>query len=384
MIKLKYKPLLKIEITSEYGIRVLGGLEFHPGIDYRAALNDNIYAVDDGKVVVAKNDTDGYGLYVVIEHSNYCSLYAHMKALEVSIGQSIKAGQIIGHVGMTGMTTGPHLHFEIRDCLYDSMFWLKSLLKGRHVMCINPKDLVNAAEAVLQIKVEYFKTTNGTYQLKGDVKDFGVKIVNQKNQTIGEPCCVNGTFFWWEDTARTKTYPTSILIIDGKIYRNEANHYYDFKAPQSVFIVYNDGRVEMKKANFATDLDYKNIKVAVGGVGLRNTLDSSFIYNPASEGFKKDNRLQDGLLVDYTDVLAKRNKTVIGYNKAENKIYLMVRPNIYHKHSFLYDLQKLVKDCNYDIALSVDGGGSTFINNADEMLVFGDNRRINNIIGFGL
>jgi murein DD-endopeptidase MepM/ murein hydrolase activator NlpD len=384
MIKLKYKPLLKIEITSEYGIRVLGGLEFHPGIDYRAALNDNIYVVDDGKVVVAKNDVDGYGLYVVIEHSNYCSLYAHMKALEVNVGQSIKAGQVIGHVGMTGMTTGPHLHFEIRDCLYDSTFWLKSILKGRHVMCINPKDLVNAAETMPQIKVEYSKTANRTYQLAGDVKDLSVKIINQKNQTIEEPYCVNGTFFWWEDTARTKTYPTSILIIDGKIYRNEANHYYDFKAPQSVFIVYNDGRVEMKKANFATDLDYKNIKVAVGGVGLRNTLDSSFIYNPASEGFKKDNRLQDGLLVDYTDVLAKRNKTVIGYNKAENKIYLMVRPNIYHKHSFLYDLQKLVKDCNYDIALSVDGGGSTFINNANEMLVFGDNRRINNIIGFGL
>ena len=87
---------------------------------------------------------------------------------------------------------------------------------------------------------------------------------------------------------------------------------------------------------------------------------------------------------DQSGVTRKANKTVIGYNIKENKIYLMVRPNIYHKHSFLYDLLGLVKDCEYDIALSLDGGGSTFLNNADEMVVLGDNRRINNIIGFNL
>lgn len=369
MIKLIYKPLIKTEITSEYGIRVLGGLEFHPGIDYRSALNDNIYAVDDGKVVVSKNDADGYGLYVVIEHSNYCTLYAHMKALEVSTGQFIKAGQVIGHVGMTGMTTGPHLHFEIRDCLYDSMFWLKSCLKGRHVMCINPKDLVNAAEAVQEIK--YSKTSNGTYQLIGAPEALSVKIINQKNQTIEEPFCVNGTFFWWEDTARTKTYPTSILYADGKLYQASANH---LPYPQSVFIVYKDNSVEMKRIKNIAELDLDKVKIAIGGVGLRNTLDSNFVYDPAAEGFK-------GV---FEDVLRKANKTVIAYNKAQNKIFLMVRPNIYHKHSFLYDLQKLVKDCEYDIALSLDGGGSTFMNNSDEMVVFGDNRRINNIIGFNL
>lgn len=221
------------------------------------------------------------------------------------------------------------------------------------------------------IKVEYSVTTNKTYQLCGDVNDFGVKIVNQKNQTIEEPYCVNGTFFWWEDTARTKTYPTSILYANGKLYQAAANH---LPYPQSVFIVYKDNTVEMKRIKNITELDMDKVRIAIGGVGIRNILDSNFKYDPAAEGFKDV----------FEDVLRKSNKTVIGYNAKENKICLMVRPNIYHKHSFLYDLQKLVRDCEYDIALSVDGGGSTFMNNSDEMVVFGDNRRINNIIGFNL
>ena len=88
------------------------------------------------------------------------------------------------------MTTGAHLHFEIRDCLYNSNFWLKSNLKGRHAMCIDPEKLVAAAAKVPETNVKYSKTTNGTYQLCGDVKDLNVKIVNQKNQTIEEPYCV--------------------------------------------------------------------------------------------------------------------------------------------------------------------------------------------------
>lgn len=371
MISLKYMPLLKTDITSEYGIRVLGGLEFHPGVDYRAVLNENIYAVDDGKVVVAKNDADGYGLYVIIEHSNYCTLYAHMKSLEVQVGQVIKAGQIIGHVGLTGMTTGPHLHFEIRDCLYDSMFWLKSTLKGRHVMCINPKDLVNAAEAVPQIKVEYSKTANGTYQLKGDVSDFGVKIVNKKNTSIEEQYCTNGTFFWNANLSGTEKYSTSILYANGKVYQEAANH---LPYPQSVFVIYNDNSVEMKRIKNLSELDLKKVKIAIGGVGLRNTLDSSFKYDPAAEGFSGA----------YADVLRMTNKTVIGYNKNENKLYLMARTAIYHSVASRYDLLDLVRDCDYDIALSVDGGGSTFMNNADAMVLKGDGRIIHNIIGFGL
>jgi hypothetical protein len=234
------------------------------------------------------------------------------------------------------------------------------------------------------VEVEYSVTENGTYQLKGNVEDFGVKVVNQKNQTIEEPYCVNGTFFWWEDIARTKTYPTSILIKNGIILQNMANHYDAFGTPQSVFIVYNDGKVEMKKVIQAADLDFNNIKVAIGGVGLRDITNPDFVYNPASEGFKKGVNKLTVQTVDYSDVLRKTNKTVVGYNKTENKIYLMCRENIPHKSIYAYDLLHLVADCGYDIALSVDGGGSSFMNNGDKMVLLGDNRIINNIFGFGL
>lgn len=230
----------------------------------------------------------------------------------------------------------------------------------------------------------YSVTTNRTYQIKGDVKDFGVKIVNQRNRTIEEENCVNGTFFWYADAARTQTYPTSILVMDEKILRNEANHYPEFHTPQSVFIVYNDNRVEMKKVSFASQLDCKNIRVAIGGVGLRDITNPNFMYDPWGEGFRKGRRLQDGLTVDYSDVLRKTNKTVVGYNKKENSIYLMCRPNIYHQHATQYDLIKLVKDCGYDIAISLDGGGSTFMNNSKDMVLYGDNRRVHNIVGFNL
>lgn len=231
--------------------------------------------------------------------------------------------------------------------------------------------------------VKYTSTVNGTHQISGSAENLKVKFANQKNNTITDPNCVNGTFFWWEDAAKTKLYPTSILIIDGKIYRNEANHYYDFGSPQSVFIIYKDDKVDMKRVKFATELDYKNIKIAVGGLGLANKEDSSFRFNPNIEGFKKGNRLQDGKEADYSDVLAKRNKTVIGYNKSEDKIYLMCRKNISHAGDG-YNLLNLVRDCEYDIALSLDGGGSTFMNNEDSTVVYGDGRRINNIIGFNI
>ena len=74
LIDLKYRPLQNIEITSEYGIRVYGDLEFHPGIDCAAPLGTPIYAVDNGFVAVAWNDPDGYGLYVVLDHGLYCTL----------------------------------------------------------------------------------------------------------------------------------------------------------------------------------------------------------------------------------------------------------------------------------------------------------------------
>ena len=380
MIELKYKPLEVLEITSRYGIRVFGGLEFHPGVDYKVPLGTNIHAVDDGKVVVAKNDADGYGLYIVIEHSNYCTLYAHLKSLLLEVGQVVKAGDVIGQVGMTGMITGPHLHFEIRDCLYDAYFWLKSILKGRHVMCIDPEDLVREAKDI-PAKIEYKKYKNGMTELKGDVKDLRIKVVDKIIWNITEYTnCTNGTFYWHNLSG--KTYATSILYQDGIVYQNVADHFNRFGCPQSVFIVYNDNTVDLKKIYLLSELDLSKIRLVVGGVGLRNTQDKNFVYNPEGEGFKKDINKITGKTEDQSGVLAKRNKTVLGYNKRLNKCYLLTVPNISHT--------ELIKSISqgeeyYDIAISLDGGGSTFMDALGKYVFKGQAlRRIHNIIGFGL
>jgi len=238
---------------------------------------------------------------------------------------------------------------------------------------------INDKEVEVDNKISYKLYSDGTRELKGNPKQLNDKIVNKSNRSIEEPNCVNGSFFYPD--GKGNLYSTSILIIDGVIYHNEANHFYDFGTPQSVFIVYKDGKVDMKRVNFATELDYKNIKVAVGGVGLRNTLDANFRYSPVTEGFKKGYRLQDGKWVDYTDVLQKRNKTVVGYNKTNNKVYLLTKESISHG-----SLINLISDNStgeaYDIALSLDGGGSTFMNNLTDMVLYGDGRKIHNILYF--
>lgn len=87
------------------------------GIDLGAARGTPIHAAADGVVIVARNSgwNGGYGNYVVIVHDNGTqTLYSHMTRAIASPGQSVSAGQIIGYVGSTGLSTGPHLHFEVR------------------------------------------------------------------------------------------------------------------------------------------------------------------------------------------------------------------------------------------------------------------------------
>jgi murein DD-endopeptidase MepM/ murein hydrolase activator NlpD len=94
------------------------GLHDGKAVDIGAARGTPIHAAADGTVIIARNNggwNGGYGNYVVITHSNGTqTLYAHMKNAIVTPGQSVDNGQIIGYVGMTGNTTGPHVHFEVR------------------------------------------------------------------------------------------------------------------------------------------------------------------------------------------------------------------------------------------------------------------------------
>ena len=91
-----------------------GGERRHRGIDLAAPLGTNIFAADDGVVRVASVGSS-YGYYLIIDHQDGTeTLYAHCSLLLATPGQEVKRGQIIAHVGSTGHSTGPHLHFEVR------------------------------------------------------------------------------------------------------------------------------------------------------------------------------------------------------------------------------------------------------------------------------
>lgn len=105
-------------VTSPYGYRihpVTGRSRFHSGIDIGASYGTDILAASDGVVIVSGYNSGGYGNYVVINHGGgYTTLYAHCSSLLVSKGQSVSRGQIIAKCGSTGMSTGPHIHFEVQ------------------------------------------------------------------------------------------------------------------------------------------------------------------------------------------------------------------------------------------------------------------------------
>ena len=219
--------------------------------------------------------------------------------------------------------------------------------------------------------VRYKKYGEDIHELRGNPTDLAVEIVDKRIWDITEfTNMVNGTFYWY--LADGRTYPTSILYFNGKVYQSIANHYLRFGTPQSVFIIYKNGTVDMKRIRKLTELDTDNIRVAIGGLGLRNTKDSKFIYSPVTEGFRDA----------YADVLRKANKTVIGYNAKLNKVYLLVVKNATHG-----ELLNIISDNStgeaYDIAISVDGGGSTFMDALGEYVFQGENtRRIHNILRF--
>lgn len=104
------------KITSPYGRRanpMNQGTEFHTGIDLAAPRGTPIHATADGIVSFA-GWSGGSGLLVVIEHGfDMATFYAHTTKIIVKVGEEVKRGQIIGYVGATGASTGPHVHYEI-------------------------------------------------------------------------------------------------------------------------------------------------------------------------------------------------------------------------------------------------------------------------------
>ncbi|MGA9092297.1 MAG: peptidoglycan DD-metalloendopeptidase family protein [Bradyrhizobium sp.] len=112
------KPVIgEVEFTSGFGVRTdpfLGRPAMHTGLDFRAATGDPVRATANGKVV-SSGWAGGYGRMVEIDHGNGLSTrYGHLSEIGVKVGDSVKIGQVIGAVGSTGRSTGPHLHYETR------------------------------------------------------------------------------------------------------------------------------------------------------------------------------------------------------------------------------------------------------------------------------
>lgn len=110
-------PVFARAMTSGFGWRqhpVLGTLRVHSGIDLAASFGSPIVATSDG-VVNTSGWSGGYGLLVALDHgAGLQTRYGHMSRLNVVSGQAVRKGDVIGYVGSTGMSTGPHLHYETR------------------------------------------------------------------------------------------------------------------------------------------------------------------------------------------------------------------------------------------------------------------------------
>jgi len=124
---------------------ILHSYIMHEGIDLGSPMGTRVYATGNGRVVIDNSEMSGYGLQVLIDHGfGYKTRYAHLSRILVAPGQYVKRGEVIGLVGTTGRSTGPHLHYEV-------------IYRGQHVDPINyirkdmteqqMRDIVSNAEA---------------------------------------------------------------------------------------------------------------------------------------------------------------------------------------------------------------------------------------------
>ena len=115
-------PVARYRVTSRYGYRTVPWSGLHAGVDLAAPVGTPVHAVADGVVVAARGADSGAmdpdywvsGYVVAIDHGTAVTTYNHLVTpTTVSLGQEVRAGDVIGHVGLSGHTTGPHLHFQV-------------------------------------------------------------------------------------------------------------------------------------------------------------------------------------------------------------------------------------------------------------------------------
>jgi LysM repeat protein len=196
----KYPLTKHYKVTSEYGPR---RRRFHHGIDLKVYKGDSILSVMNGMVRIAKR-IGSYGNLVVIRHNNGLeSFYGHLSKINVKQDQTVKAGDLIGHGGSTGRSTGTHLHFELRYL-------------GQ---CLNPRDLVdfdslctkNKTIHLTQNNFDHRKTAPPTYATSGRTwtvrkGDCLSNIARRTKTTVAHLCYLN------KITTRTIIHPGKKII----------------------------------------------------------------------------------------------------------------------------------------------------------------------------
>jgi murein DD-endopeptidase MepM/ murein hydrolase activator NlpD len=124
-------------LSSDYGVRrhpILGIRCKHNGIDLSGKLGTPIYSTAHGVIISTKSNSLGYGNQVIIEHSDgYKTRYAHLNEINVKQGDNVERGQVIGTLGTTGLSTGPHLHYEVikNDDPIDPLFFSYKIKEER-------------------------------------------------------------------------------------------------------------------------------------------------------------------------------------------------------------------------------------------------------------
>ncbi len=169
-------------ITSHFGQR---WSRWHYGTDLRLAIGDSVFSCFDGVIRICKNNPGGYGNYIMVRHWNGTeSLYGHLTKQLVGVGDTVKAGQLIGWGGNTGRSSGPHLHFEIRI----------------HGAAINTEDVFDYANDTIRGPIyelnlksyEYIRKMNARIYYRVRSGDSLSRIARRYRVSIGQICRLNG------------------------------------------------------------------------------------------------------------------------------------------------------------------------------------------------
>ncbi|MEO0472382.1 MAG: M23 family metallopeptidase, partial [Bacteroidota bacterium] len=132
------KPLADTEITSGYGMRthpVHKDKRMHTGVDFRAAIGTEVFVTANG-TVLPSSKYGGYGINVIIDHGNgFETWYSNLSKAKVEVGQEVSQGEVIALSGNSGLSTGPHLHYEVRyqgSKLNPASYFLQELNKDEY------------------------------------------------------------------------------------------------------------------------------------------------------------------------------------------------------------------------------------------------------------